>query len=144
MILQAYVAKCLKWSKHSNQSWRQHQMLGLGLKLYKAFKNSCMGIKYAFRSEWTFRLEIIILIIGIPLAFIVSHHLVERILLISSIMLVPMIELINTAIEVTINRISREYHELSGFAKDLASAAMLFAIINAAAVWGMIIFSTVF
>lgn len=110
------------------------------LKFYKAFKNSWMGIKYAYNSEWTFRCELIILLIAIPLAIIITHNHLERILMISSIILIPTMELFNTAIEATVNRISPEYHELSGAAKDIASAGMLFAIINAIIIWSMVLF----
>ena len=115
-------------------------MLELATKLYKAFINSCTGLHYAWRSQWSFRLEIIFLIFALPLAFFITHNMIERLMLIGSILLLPMIELINSAIETTLDRISREYHELSGYAKDMASAAMLIASMNALVIWGFIIF----
>jgi len=114
-------------------------MFGLAVKMYKAFQNSWKGMKYAYSSEWTFRLELAILIISFPLAFMISSNQIERILMLSAIMLIIIIELINTAIETTVNRISRDPHELSGLAKDMASGAMLFAIANAVITWSLIL-----
>lgn len=119
-------------------------MLTLPYKIYNALRNSWKGLKIAIKSEWAFRLELLLLIISIPLAFYISPHLIERILMMSSMVIILMTELINTAIEVTIDRISLDHHELSGRAKDLASAATLFAIINAMIVWGMILYSGFF
>jgi diacylglycerol kinase (ATP) len=115
-------------------------MLTLPYKIYRALKNSCKGLKVAFKSEWAFQLEFILLIISIPIALYISPHLIERILMISSMLIILVTELMNTAVEVTVDRISLDHHELSGRAKDLASAATLFAIINAMVIWGMIIF----
>lgn len=108
------------------------------LKLYKAFRNSMAGFKYAYQTQWTIRMEILILIIAIPLAFYMSPFPVHRILMIQSVLLLLIIELLNTAIETTLNRISLDFHVLSGFAKDMASTAMLFAVINAIITWSII------
>lgn len=110
-------------------------MSALIIKLYKAFTNSWTGLRYAWRTQWSFRLEIIILIIAIPLTCIITNNLIERLLMISSVLLLPTIELINSAIETTLDRIGREYHELSGFAKDMASAAMAVAGVNVLIIW---------
>jgi diacylglycerol kinase (ATP) len=114
-------------------------MFGFMIKPYKALLHSWSGFQYAWQSQWAFRLEIFILVIAIPLACFITNNLIECLFMISSIILLPMIELINSAIETTLDRIGREYHELSGFAKDMASAAMTVAGINAVIVWGVIL-----
>lgn len=113
--------------------------MNIVIRLYKAFRYSCQGIHYAWRTQWAFRFEIFILILGLPCAIYLSHSIVEFILLINALILLPMLELFNSAIETTVNRISLERHQLSGLAKDLASAGMLVAGINAAIVWSSII-----
>src|SRR5687768_7062500 len=119
-------------------------MVNVITKLCKAYINSWRGLKSAYQSQWSLRFVSIIVVIAIPLAFYISQHNFERMLLISSILLLPMIELMNTAVETTINRISLEQHELSGQAKDIASAAMLVAIINAMIIWSIALYSGIF
>ncbi len=83
-------------------------------------------------------------LVAIPCAFVLGKSAVEFILLISSVLLLPIIELLNSAIEATVDRIGLEYHELSGLAKDLASAAIFVAGINAAITWSVIFYWNVF
>lgn len=108
--------------------------------LLGAFKNSIDGLKAVIKTEIAVRLELLLCVIFIPLAFWVGGTAVERILLICSVLLILIIELVNSAIETTVDRISKDHHELSGRAKDIGSAAVLIAIINALVVWGLIIF----
>ncbi len=108
--------------------------------LLTAFKNSLAGLKAVIKTEIAVRLELLLCVIFIPLAFWVGKTTVERILLICSILLILIIELVNSAIETTVDRIGKDHHELSGRAKDISSAAVLIAIINALVVWGLIIF----
>ncbi|MCK4608662.1 MAG: diacylglycerol kinase [Gammaproteobacteria bacterium] len=107
--------------------------------LGRAFKNSFNGFKVAAATELAVKLELAICIIFIPLAFWVGHTAVERILLISSILLLIITELLNTAIEAVVDRIGTEQHELSGRAKDLGSAAVFVACVYAAVVWLMVL-----
>jgi diacylglycerol kinase (ATP) len=113
------------------------------LHFYRAFKNSWNGLKKAWSLEWAFRFELILLICSIPCAFLLGNTAVEYILLISSVLLLPIIELLNSAIETTVDRIGLEHHELSGLAKDLASAAIFVAGVNAAIIWGIIFYYAV-
>ncbi|MBS0358006.1 MAG: diacylglycerol kinase [Proteobacteria bacterium] len=115
-------------------------MLSFFQKLYTAFCYSFQGIKYAFRTQFAFRTEIFLTIIIVPLAALLSNSAAEIALLLSSWFLVILTELINTAIEITIDRISLERHELSGRAKDIGSAAVLIACINVVVVWGLVVF----
>lgn len=114
-------------------------MLHIILRLYKAFCYSWNGLKYAWKSQWAFRIELFILIFATPCAVSFSRTAIEFILLMCSLILLPILELLNSAIETTVNRISFEYHELSGLAKDLASASLFVASLNAVFIWGVII-----
>ena len=100
---------------------------------------SIEGLVAVFKSEAAFRLELFLMLFLVPIAFMLDFTAVERILLITSLMLVIMAELMNTAIEVVVNRISAEKHELSKKAKDVGSAIVFVSLINAAVTWGIII-----
>jgi diacylglycerol kinase (ATP) len=99
-----------------------------------AFGYSVQGLKAAL-GESAFRTEIIIGTIALPFAFIITENGAERALLISSLFLILIVELLNTAVETTINRISLEIHPLSKKAKDIASGAVLLSLINALVIW---------
>lgn len=107
------------------------------VRLIKAFGYSIQGLKAAFISEPAFVIEIICSFLLLPLACILSLPLVSKALLISSLFLVLIVELINSAIEATVDRISLERHPLAKKAKDIGSAAVLLSLINAGVVWGM-------
>lgn len=96
---------------------------------------SCKGLKAAFKHEAAFRQEIILLFVAIILAAWLDVSQTDRILLIGSVGLVLIIELVNSAIEAIVDRVGREFHELSGRAKDIGSAAVLCSLILAAYVW---------
>lgn len=109
-------------------------------RIIRAFGYSIEGLKAAL-GESAFRTEIIISAIALPCAFIITENTAERALLIGSLFLVLIIELLNTAIEIAINRISLEIHPLSKKAKDVASAAVLLSLINAATIWLVVIWN---
>jgi len=112
-----------------------------GLKrLVLAFGYSAQGLKSAFTHEAAFRQELLAAVILIPLACYLDITQIERILLISSIILVLIIEVINSAIEAIVDRIGSEHHELAGRAKDLGSAAVLVGIFLSAYIWIEILF----
>lgn len=75
----------------------------------------------------------------LPLAFWLGRTGVERVLLVGSVLLVMIVELLNTGIEVVVDRISHEHHRLSGFAKDLGSSAVLISLLLAATTWVLIL-----
>lgn len=108
-------------------------------RIVKATKFSCQGFKAAFVNEAAFRQEVFLAIILIPLGFYLGNSGVERALLISVILLVLIIELINSGIEAIVDRVSTEKHELSGRAKDVGSAAVLLALVNVIVVWGFVL-----
>jgi diacylglycerol kinase (ATP) len=107
--------------------------------LWNSTKYSLQGLKAAFKTEVAFRLELYASIILIPLAFFIGQTIIEKLLLITSLLLILIIELINSAIETIVDRIGREYHELSGRAKDIGSAAVLVTLIYAFSVWAIIL-----
>jgi diacylglycerol kinase (ATP) len=114
-----------------------HSIFDIG-RLFRAFNYSMRGLITAFKYETAFRQEIILCIIFIPLAFYVGKSAAQIALLILSILLILIVELINSSIEAIVDRISKDPHELSGRAKDMSSAAVLIAIVNAILVWGVI------
>ena len=108
-------------------------------RLLKALTYSMAGLSAAIRNEPAFLQELLVLCVAIPVGIYIGDNGVERALLTGSVLLVPVVELINSAIESTVDRISAERHELSGRAKDMGSAAVLLAIINAVVVWLLIL-----
>jgi len=113
----------------------------LGLKrLVNAFVFSMQGLKATYRGEEAFRQEVAVLLLAIPLALWLGETAVEISLLIGSVLLVLVVELLNSAIEAVVDRFGGEIHELSGRAKDMGSAAVLLISVNAAIVWLLILF----
>jgi diacylglycerol kinase (ATP) len=104
----------------------------------KAFIWSAAGIQTAWKNELAFRVEAIIIIILIPLGIWLGKSAAERALLIASCLLILIIELLNSAVEAVVDRIGTEYHELSGRAKDMGSAAAFFAMLTAGIIWALI------
>jgi len=104
-------------------------------RLINASRNSLRGLARAWRSEAALRYEIYVLSLVIPLALLLARNALERALMIGTALLVVVVEVLNTAIEAVVDRISPEQHELSGLAKDLGSAGVFCAIVLAAVVW---------
>lgn len=111
----------------------------VGLQLKRATFYSLDGLKVAFKDEFAFRLEVYTSLIALPTAFCIGSSALERIALISSFLLVPIVELLNSAVETALNRIDLSWHELTKKAKDIGSAAVMLAILNAVIVWLIII-----
>jgi diacylglycerol kinase (ATP) len=111
---------------------------GVG-RLVAAARNSLAGLAEAVGSEAAFRQELILAAILVPLAFWVGHDGVERALLVGSVLVVLVVELLNSAIEATVDRISLERHPLAKRAKDIGSAAVMVALALAAATWLLIL-----
>ena len=108
-------------------------------RLCRALVYSLHGLRAAWISEAAFRLEVILIIIALVVAVWLPVTTTERALLILSSVMVLGAELINTAIESTINRIGPEMHPLSQKAKDIGSAVVLVALLQALLVWGIIL-----
>lgn len=108
-------------------------------RLINAFGYSCAGLAAAWRGEAAFRQELALLAVAVPLALFLGKNGVDRALLVGSVLLVPVVELLNSAIEAVVDKASPERHELAKRAKDMGSAAVLFALIAAAAVWACVL-----
>lgn len=104
-------------------------------RIYRAFGYSWAGLKATFRTEAAFRQELALCAILAPLACYLDITALERALLLASLVLVLLVELMNTAIETLVERISPEIHPLSKKAKDIGSAAVLLALLLAAILW---------
>jgi len=99
---------------------------------------SLNGFRAAFKHEAAFRQELLLALVLIPVAIWSGKTNIERALLIATVLLVLIVELLNTAIEAIVDRIGPEHHELSGRAKDIGSAAVFLSLINVIVVWGFI------
>jgi len=108
-------------------------------RIVKAMRVSWQGLTGAFREEAAFRQELALAVVVIPLGLWLGHDGVERALLIAPMFLVLVVELINSAIEATIDRIGIERHTLSGLAKDIGSAAVLMSLLLLTVVWLLIL-----
>ena len=112
-------------------------------KLYTATKYSSQGLAYAIENELAFRLEIFCAAIAIPVALYLGSSPVEKSLMIGAVILVMILEIVNSAIEAVVDRIGKEFHNLSMHAKDLGSAAVFVGCINVLVVWGIILYPRV-
>ncbi len=108
----------------------------------RVIKNSIYsfnGLISAFKSEEAFRIEIFLFLILLPLSFFLGQSSIEICLLIMSLFIVLITELVNTALEKTIDRISKEKNELSGVVKDIGSATVFISILQACVIWSVIL-----
>ena len=119
-------------------------MAGQNLKgiarIYAAFFHSIRGYKATWVHEEAFRQEVYLFVIAGPLGLWLGDTTVEKVLLTGSIILVMIVELLNTGIEIVVDRISFERHELSGRAKDVGSAAVLTSLALASLTWGLVLY----
>ncbi|HEN3566695.1 TPA: diacylglycerol kinase [Yersinia enterocolitica] len=111
-----------------------NQSTGL-TRIYKAAGYSVKGLTAAWKNEAAFRQEAVAAILAIILAFWLDVDATARILLVASVVLVIIVEIINSAIEAVVDRIGSELHELSGRAKDMGSAGVFLAILLALFIW---------
>jgi len=109
-------------------------------RVYNAFFYSMAGLSAAWKNETAFRQESVLAILLIPFAFWLGQSASKIGLLILPIFIVLIVELLNSAIEAAIDRISDERHELSKRAKDIASAAVFISLVLVAIIWGLVIF----
>ncbi|PKN13038.1 MAG: diacylglycerol kinase [Deltaproteobacteria bacterium HGW-Deltaproteobacteria-4] len=108
-----------------------------GLKrIFLAGGYSLAGLSAAYRQEAAFRQELLLAVVLIPLACWLRVAPLERMLMIATLLLVLVVELLNSAIEAVVDRIGSEHHELSGRAKDMGSAAVLISLLLTVYVWG--------
>jgi diacylglycerol kinase (ATP) len=105
-----------------------------------ATKYSWLGLKAAFRKEAAFRQELALVALLAPLGMWLGETGVQRALLVSSLLLVIVIELLNSALEAVVDRFGDEWHKLSGRAKDMGSAAVFVGLLNVGVVWLFVLF----
>lgn len=108
-------------------------------RIIKATGYSLAGLKAAWENEAAFRQEVFALIVLLPLGLFLGQNGVEKALLISSVMVVLLTELLNSALEAVVDRAGLEYHPLAKRAKDLGSAAVFVSIAIVIIVWALII-----
>jgi len=108
-------------------------------RVWNALHYSRAGLRAAYRAEDAFRQELLLAAVLVPLAFLLSPNGVGLALMIGSLLLVLIVELLNSAIEAVVDRVSLEQHPLAKRAKDIGSAAVLLALLNIVAVWGCVL-----
>ena len=108
-------------------------------RIYLAFMNSVKGFKWLVKNEAAFQQELILIALLSVVSGFLNVSLLIHLLLIVSLLLVLLVEVINTAIEATIDRIGLEHHSLSGLAKDLGSLAVFISLAIAVATWGVVL-----
>jgi diacylglycerol kinase (ATP) len=108
-------------------------------RVLRAFGNSLKGFRGAFREEAAFRQELGLAVIVIPLGLWLGETGVERALLVAPVLLILIVELLNSAIEATVDRIGMERHQLSGLAKDIGSAAVMLSFFLLGTVWLLVL-----
>jgi diacylglycerol kinase (ATP) len=108
-------------------------------RIWNAFHYSLDGIAAAFRHEDAFRQEALLALVLIPLALFLPVAGAGKALLIGSVFVVLIVELLNSAVEATVDRISLENHRLAKRAKDIGSAAVLLSLVNLAVIWALVL-----
>ena len=109
-------------------------------RIWAATVFSAEGLRACFRSEEAFRIESILSVFLIPLAVILGETALETAMLLFSIVLVLLVELLNSAIEAVVDRVSLDYHELSKKAKDIASGAVFVSLMTFLLIWSVLLF----
>lgn len=109
------------------------------VRLWNALGYSRDGFRAAWKNEAAFREEVMLALVTIPLAIYLGKTGVEKAILIGSILLIMIVEILNSAIEAIVDKASPEKHELAKRAKDMGSAAVLLSLVFAATVWGLVL-----
>ena len=109
------------------------------VRLWNACGYSLAGFRAAYKHEDAFRQEVLLAVILIPLALCLPVGYLGKAMMIASVLLVIIVELLNSAIEATVDRISLDSHALAKRAKDIGSAAVAVSLINVVAVWGLVL-----
>ena len=119
-------------------------MANQNVKGVKRILNACVFSFYGFKATWqheeAFRQEVLLFLLTTPLALWLGQGVIEKLLLIGSMILVLLVELLNSAVEAVVDRVGLEHHELSGRAKDIGSAAVMLSLVWAAITWISILF----
>ena len=110
-------------------------------RLFDATGYSIRGLKACYNNEAAFRQEVLALAVLLPLSFFVANSPMQWMVLIAPLLLLLIVELLNSAIETVVDRIGPEMHELSGRAKDMGSAAVMITLVLIACCWGTVIWT---
>src|SRR5215467_15036412 len=121
------------------ERYKTRSKLRGGIRVLRALGASLRGLTGAFRDEAAFRQELAFAAVVIPLGLWLGRSGVERALLIAPVLLILVVELVNSAIEATVDRIGFERHALAGLAKDIGSAAVLMSFVLLTAVWLLVL-----
>jgi diacylglycerol kinase (ATP) len=105
----------------------------------KAAVYSAEGLRAAYRHEDAFRQEVLLALVLIPLALLLPASGQGKALMVASVLLVLIVELLNSAVEATVDRVSLEHHRLAKRAKDIGSAAVMLSLANVIAVWLLVL-----
>jgi len=108
-------------------------------RLISACVYSAQGFKACYKSEAAFRLEVWLSVVLLPLGYWLGDSAIEKVLLVTPIFIVLIVEMLNSAVEAIVDRIGLEKHELSGFSKDVASAAVTLSLILFLVTWSIIL-----
>ena len=108
-------------------------------RLVNAFGYSIAGTLAAFKHEDAFRQEVVLAVVLTPVALYLGETAIDQALMISSLLFIIVVELLNSSIEATVDRISVKHHKLAKRAKDIGSAAVFFSLINAAVIWFLLL-----
>ena len=111
-----------------------------GGRVVRALGYSMKGLRAAYKRESAFRQELIMAAVLLPLGVWLGRDPVERILLLGSVLLVLIVELLNSAVEATVDRGGKNWDKLAGRAKDMGSAAVLIALLLVAMTWGLVLY----
>lgn len=109
-------------------------------RIINALGYSIQGLKDAYHHESAFRQEVMLSVLLIPISLFLKTSGVGHALMVGSVLLVLLVELLNSAVEAAVDRVSLENHRLSKRAKDIGSAAVLISLINVAVIWLLIMF----
>lgn len=112
-------------------------------RIVRASRFSWQGLQAAYKNEAAFRQEFMLAVILAPLGLWLGESGLQKALLVSVLLLVLIVELLNSAIEAVVDRFGGEEHELSGRAKDIGSAAVFVALMNVIVVWTLVLFGKV-
>ena len=109
-------------------------------RIIKAFGFSMKGFRAAWKHEAAFRQELMLTVVLAPLAFVISETTTQLALLLLTLFVVLITEILNSAVEAVVDRVSDEQHKLAGRAKDMGSAAVFLSLTMTAVIWGLVIF----
>ena len=108
-------------------------------RLLRAFGYSFQGFRYAWREEAAFRQEVSLAVLVVPAGLYFGHSGVERALLVSPMLLILVVEILNSAVEAVVDRSGTERHPLAGMAKDMGSAAVMMSFVLLGTVWLLVL-----